>query len=63
VIRKYTCQSKDFAVHYSGHYHEGNGGTIVNVSVNNGTTTFQIRDDTAKKTMQVINEMATQGKK
>lgn len=53
MYRTFTCDSKDFAFHYAGHYAEGNGGTIVNVNVNNGKTTFHIVDDTKNTAIKV----------
>lgn len=58
--RTFSCASKDFSFHYAGHYAEGNGGTIVNVNVNNGKTTFQIVDDTKNTAIKVSQYMRKQ---
>ena len=60
MIRKYSCNSKDFSFNYAGHYAEGGPGTIVNVQVSGPTTSFQIRDDTANKTMQMTKKIKLQ---
>ena len=58
--RTFKCKTQDFSFNYAGHYAEGGPGTIVNVQVSNGNTSFQIRDDSAKKTMEVKKKVFKQ---
>jgi hypothetical protein len=53
ISRTFKCKTQDFGFSYAGHYAEGGPGTIVNVQVSGPTTSFEIRDNTAKKTYEV----------
>lgn len=60
ISRTFKCKTQEFAFNYAGHYAEGGPGAIVNVQVAGPTTSFQIRDDTAKKTYEVKKSVLKQ---